>query len=104
MGSPDSHVFIASKDDCVRISRYVDAVIAEFAHEAAVPIVDSSWHSAQVVNVVVERVAVDVVDDVTFWNRTNKGEVLKAGKEHVAVSTAKFQIPRGVLVVFLEWH
>lgn len=75
-GFPLRHAFVALKDDTGEHSDD-DAVIAEFAHETAVAIVDGARHSSEVTDVVVEGVAIDMVDGVSFGDRSDEGEILE---------------------------
>ena len=58
------HTLVALEDDAGE-HRDVDAVVAEFFHETAVAAVDSFWYHTEVTDVVVEGVAVDMVNGVT---------------------------------------
>ncbi len=61
-GFPFSHAFVAHEDDVGVVHSDVDALVAEFAHEAAVAVVDGSRYSTEVPDGVIKGVAVDVVN------------------------------------------
>ena len=85
-----SHAFVALEDDIRMIHSDIDALVAEFAHEAAVTVVDGSRYSAEVPDGVVERITVDMVDGVALGDRSDESEVLKAGEVHVTVLRSQF--------------
>ena len=89
-GFPFSHAFVAHEDEIRMIHSDVDALVAEFAHEAAVAVVDGSRYSTEVPDGVVKRVAVDVVNGFAFGDFADEGEVLKAGEVHVTVLRSQF--------------
>ena len=62
-GFPFCHPLEAFEDDA-GVHGNDDAVVAELAEEASVAEVDGRGYSTEVVYVVVERVSVDMVDDV----------------------------------------
>ncbi len=88
---PFCHTFVAVKDDPGEHSDD-EAVVAQFAHEAAVATIDSIRYSSQVADGIVERVAVDMVDDEAFRDIADKGAVLDFGEKFIAIITRKFQI------------
>ena len=91
LGFPFCHTFVAVKDDTRKHSDD-EAVMAKFAHKAGISVVYMSRHSSQVTDVIVERVAVDMVDLVAFRDIADKGAVLDFGEKFIAASARKFQI------------
>ena len=91
LGFPFCHTFITGKDDPRKHSDD-EAVMAQFAHEAAVAGVDGRRHSTQVTDVIVERVPIDMVDLVAFRDITDKGAVFHFGEVFIAIIARKFQI------------
>ena len=89
-GFPFSHAFVAFEDEIRMIHSDVDALVAEFAHEAAVAVVDGSRYSAKVPDGVIKGVSVDVVNGTSFRDFADEGEVLKAGEVHVTVLRSQF--------------
>ena len=87
-GFPFCHTLVAFEDNAGEYSD-VDAVVTELAHKAAVAEVDSFWYHTEVADVVIERVAVDMVNGVTGRDVAFKGDVFEAGEEHVAIPTCK---------------
>ena len=81
-GFPLCHPLVALEDDA-GVHGNDDAVVAEFAEEAAVATVDGYQYSTEVADVVVERVAVDMVDGATGRDLAFEGQVLYAGKKHI---------------------
>ena len=69
------HAFVSFEDDA-GVHPDVDAMIPEFAQEAAVTSVDGVLYSSQVVDVVVEGVPVDMVNDEALRNVASESEVL----------------------------
>ena len=63
-GFPFCHTLVAFEDNAGEYSD-VDAVVTEFAHEAGVTVVDSFWYDTKVTDIVIEGVAVDMVNGVT---------------------------------------
>lgn len=74
-GFPFGHALEAFEDDA-GVHGNDDAVVAEFAEEAAVAEVDRTRYSTKVADVVIERVAVDMVDDVACRDLAFEGKVL----------------------------
>ena len=74
-GFPFRHAGIALEDDA-GVHGNDDAFVAEFAEEATVAVVDGTRYSTEVMDVVVKRVAVDVVDDLSFFYFAFKSEEL----------------------------
>ncbi len=74
-GFPLRHAGVAVDDDA-GVHGNVDAVVAELAEEAAIAGVDGRGYSTEVADVVVEGVAVDVVDGVACRDVAFEGEVL----------------------------
>ena len=72
---PLSHPLEAFEDDA-GVHGNVDAVVAEFAEEAAIATVDGTRNGTEVADVVVEGVAVDVVDGVSGGDQTFEDHVL----------------------------
>ena len=75
LGFPYRHAFVTFEDDAGEISDVV-AVVTKFAHEAAVATVDSVRYCSQVEDVVIEGVAVDVINGVAFGDRSEESEIL----------------------------
>ena len=82
-GFPLCHPLEAFEDDA-GVHRDVDAVVAEFAEEAAIATVDGTRNGTEVADVVVEGVAVDVVDGVASRDIAFEGQVLKTSEKHIA--------------------
>ena len=95
---PSCHTFVSFDDNAGEQSD-VDAVVAELAQETAVATVDFTWHGTEVSYIIVEGIAVDMVDDVTIGDRTDEGEILKACEVHRAIPTTERQISRCVFVM-----
>ena len=74
-GFPLSHALEAFEDDA-GVHGNDDAFVAEFAEEASVATVDGYQYSTEVADVVVERVAVDMVDGATGRDLAFEGQVL----------------------------
>ena len=74
-GFPFCHALEALEDD-TGVHSNDDAVVAELAEEASVATVDSRGYSTEVADVVVKRVAVDVVDGVASRDLAFEGQVL----------------------------
>ena len=74
-GFPFSHPLEAFEDDA-GVHGNVDAVVAEFAEEAAIATVDGTRNGTEVADVVVEGVAVDMVDGMVLGDFAFEGEVL----------------------------
>ena len=74
-GFPFCHPLVAVEDDA-GVHGNVDAVVAEFAEEAAIATVDGTRNGTEVADVVVEGVAVDVVDGVSGGDQTFEDHVL----------------------------
>ena len=72
---PFGHPLVALEDDAGEHGND-DAVVAEFAEEASVAVVDGTWYSTEVVDVVVKRVSVDMVDGVAFGDQAFEGKIL----------------------------
>ena len=87
-GFPFGHALIALKDDTGEHSDD-DAFVAELTHETAVSIVNSTRNGAEVADVVVEGVTVDMIDGVAGRDVADESEILKAGKEHRAMRIIK---------------
>ena len=85
---PFSHPLEALEDDA-GVMGDDDAFVAEFFEEAAIATVDRIRYSTEVMDVVVERVSVDMVDGVAFGDQAFEGQVLKAGEVHTAVTPTK---------------
>lgn len=98
------HALVTIEDDDTGEERDVDAVVAQLTHESSVSGVDGFWHGAEVADVVVEGVAVDVVDSATVGNRPDEREVLKPCEVHAATTMrrANRQIARGCFVILFE--
>ena len=94
----------ACKEKNIGISNtggYCDDAVAELAEEASIAVVDSTRHGTEVADVVVKRVAVDMVDGVAGGDLAFEGQVLKAGKVHIPIMLAKAEIPCGIHFVLL---
>ena len=65
-GFPARHVLVACKNDEGRM--FIDgiAVVTHFAHKAGVAVIDGARDDTEVTGVIVEGVAVDMVDDLFF--------------------------------------
>ena len=74
-GFPLCHALEALEDDA-GVHGNDDAVVAELAEEASVTEVDSRGYSTKVADVVVEGVAVDMVDGMVLGDFAFEGEVL----------------------------
>ena len=74
-GFPFCHPLEAFEDDA-GVHGNVDAVVAEFAEEAAIATVDGTRNGTEVADVVVEGVAVDMVDGVACRDLAFEGKVL----------------------------
>ena len=74
-GFPFCHPLEAFEDDA-GVHRDNDAVVTEFAEEASITEVDSGGYSTKVADVVVEGVAVDMVDGMVLGDFAFEGEVL----------------------------
>ena len=72
---PFCHPLEAFEDDA-GVHGNVDAVVAELAEEAAIATVDGTRNGTEVADVVVEGVAVDVVDGIAGWDQTFEDHVL----------------------------
>lgn len=72
---PLSYPLVTLEDDA-GVHGNDDAVVAEFAEEAAIATVDGTRNGTEVADVVVERVAVDVVDGVSGGDQTFEDHVL----------------------------
>ena len=80
---PLSHPLEAFEDDA-GVHRDNDAVVTEFAEEAAVAVVDGTRHGTEIADVVVEMVAIYMVDGVASRDIAFEGQVLKASEKHIA--------------------
>ena len=78
-GFPFCHPLEALDDDA-GVMGDDDAVVAEFAEEASIATVDGTRNGTEVADVVIEGVAVDVVDGIAGGDLAFESEVLKAGK------------------------
>ena len=74
-GFPLCHALEALEDDA-GVHGNDDAVVAELTEEASITEVDSGGYSTKVADVVVEGVAVDVVDGVSGGDQTFADHVL----------------------------
>ena len=74
-GFPFSHPLVAFEDD-TEVHRDDDAIVAEFAEEASITEVDSRGHGTEIADVVVEGIAVDMVDGIAFGDQAFEGQVL----------------------------
>ena len=72
---PLRHALEAFEDDA-GVHGNVDAVVAELAEEAAIATIDRIRYGTDVADVVVKRVAVDVVDGVACRDVAFEGEIL----------------------------
>ena len=82
-GFPFSHPLEALEDDA-GVHRDDDAVVTEFAEEAAVAVVNGARHGTEVADVVVEMVAIYMVDGVAGGDIAFEGQVLKTSEKHIA--------------------
>ena len=99
-GFPLRHALEAFEDDA-GVMGNDDAVVAELAEEASVSEVDGRGYSTEVADVVVERVAVDMVDGVACRDLAFEGDVLYAGEVYRPMFSAKAEIPCGILLELL---
>ncbi len=74
-GFPFCHPLEAFEDDA-GVHRDDDAFVAELTEEASITEVDSGGYSTKVADVVVEGVAVDMVDGMVLGDFAFEGEVL----------------------------
>ena len=74
-GFPLSHPLVAFEDDAGVHGNH-DAVVAKFAEEASITVVDGSRYGAKIVDVVVKGIAVDMVDGIPFGDQAFEGQVL----------------------------
>ena len=74
-GFPLCHALEALEDDA-GVHGNDDAVVAELTEEASITEVDSGGYSTKVADVVVEGVAVDMVDGMVLGDFAFEGEVL----------------------------
>ena len=74
-GFPLCHPLVALEDDA-GVHRDDDAVVTELAEETTIAVVDGTRYSTEVADVVVEGVAVDMVDDVACRDLAFEGEEL----------------------------
>ena len=72
---PLRHPLVAFEDD-TEVHRDDDAIVAEFAEEASITEVDSRGHGTEIADVVVEGIAVDMVDGIAFGDQAFEGQVL----------------------------
>jgi len=63
---PACHVFVAFEDDGDRVPGNGCFVIAHFAHEAAISVIDGARDDAEVAGGVIEGITIDMVDDLAF--------------------------------------
>ena len=63
---PACHVLVASKNDEGRMFIDGKAVVTHFAHESGVAVINVARDDTEVTGVIVEGVAVDMVDDLFF--------------------------------------
>ena len=82
-GFPFSHPLEAVEDDA-GVHGNDDAVVTEFAEEAAVAVVNGARHGTEIADVVVEMVAIYMVDSVAGWDLAFEGQVLKTSEKHIA--------------------
>ena len=82
-GFPFCHPLEAFEDDA-GVHRDNDAVVTEFAEEAAVAVVNGARHGTEVADVVVEMVAIYMVDGVAGGDIAFEGQVLKTSEKHIA--------------------
>ena len=74
-GFPLRHALEAFEDDA-GVHGNVDAVVTELAEEATIATIDRIRYGTEVADVVVKRVAVDVVDGVACRDVAFEGEIL----------------------------
>ena len=78
-GFPLSHPLEAFEDDA-GVHRDDDAFVAELTEEASIATVDGRGHGTEIADVVVEGIAVDMVDGIAGRDLAFEGQVLQAGK------------------------
>ncbi len=96
---PLSHPLVALEDDA-GVHGNDDAVVAEFAEEASVPRVDGLRYGTEVADVVVEGIAVDMVDGIASRDLAFEGKVLKAGEVYTTKIIWYTQVLHGCLKMF----
>ena len=82
-GFPLCHPLVALEDDA-GVHGDNDAVVTEFAEETTIAVVDSTRHGTEIADVVVEMVAIYMVDSVAGWDLAFEGQVLKTSEKHIA--------------------
>ena len=97
---PLRHALEAFEDDA-GVMGDDDAVVTELAEEATIATIDRIRYGTDVADVVVERVAVDVVDGVACRDLAFEGDVLYAGEVYRPMFSAKAEIPCGILLELL---
>ena len=99
---PFSHAGVAFENDAGE-HRDIDAVVTELSKEASITVVDGSRYGTEVADVVVEGVAVDMVDGAAGRDVAFEGQVLQAGEVYSTKSPRYFQITRGRLMMLFIW-
>ena len=82
-GFPLCHPLVALEDDA-GVHGDNDAVVTEFAEETTIAVVDGTRHGTEIADVVVEMVAIYMVDGVASRDIAFEGQVLKTSEKHIA--------------------
>ena len=83
-GFPFSHALEAFEDDA-GVHRDNDAVVTEFAEETTIAVVDGTRHGTEIADVVVEMVAIYMVDGVASRDIAFEGQVLKTSEKYTTI-------------------